>query len=346
MPLIWPYQRILGAIDAGQVASARPVEPDQVQPASLDLRLGARAYRLPASFLPGPGRSVADRLRELSTHEVDLTRPTVLERNCVHIIPLIEALRLPPRVDARANPKSSSGRLDIFVRVIVDGGVTFDDVPAGYHGPLYAEVVPRSFPVLAQAGARLAQLRFRDLGQQPGSGAPRAPRLVPVTVDLDPAGKPGGVVGYRARRTSGLIDMAAIAAHPRDAFWEALVPRSGGRELVLDPDEFYILASAEAVVVEAHEAAEMIAYDTAVGELRSHYAGFLDPGFGLAAAGGAGSRIVLEVRSHDVPFLLDHGQRVATLEYEALSERPERLYGDGLRSHYQGQGLKLSKQFA
>ena len=342
MPLIWPYQRILGAVAAGQVASERAVEPDQLQPASLDLRLGPRAYRLPASFLPGPGRSVADRLAELSTHEVDLSRPTVLERNCVHIIPLMEGLRLPPGVDARANPKSSSGRLDIFVRIIVDGGTTFDDIPAGYHGPLYAEVVPRSFPVLAVAGARLAQVRFRDVGSGVGEG----PRLVPVTVDLDPAGKPGGVVGYRARRTSGLIDMAGIGTHPRAAFWEPLVPREGRRELVLDPDEFYILASAEAVVVEPHEAAEMVAYDTAVGELRSHYAGFLDPGFGLASAGGAGSRIVLEVRSHDVPFLLDHGQRVATLEYETLSERPQRLYGDGLRSNYQGQGLKLSKQFA
>ncbi len=342
MSLIWPYQRILGAIEAGQVACDRAVEPDQVQPASLDLRLGGRAFRLPASFLPGPGRSVADRLAELSTHEVDLSRPTVLERNCVHIIPLAEGLRLPRHVEARANPKSSSGRLDIFVRVIVDGGATFDDVPAGYHGPLYAEVVPRSFPVLAVAGARLAQLRFRDIDGNPGTG----PRLVPVTVDLDPAGKPGGIVGYRARRTSGLVDMAGIGTHPRDAFWEALVPRRGRRELVLDPDEFYILASAEAVVVEPYEAAEMVAYDTAVGELRSHYAGFLDPGFGLAAAGGAGSRIVLEVRSHDVPFLLDHGQRVATLEYESLSERPHHLYGEGLRSNYQGQGLKLSKQFS
>ncbi len=341
MPLIWPSQHIRSAISGGQVVTAQPVEPDQIQPASLDLRLGRRAFRLPASFLPGPGRSVAQRLDDLSTHEVDLSRPTVLERNCVHIIPLVESLRLPADVDARANPKSSSGRLDIFVRIIVDGGATFDEVPAGYHGPLYAEVVPRSFPVIAAAGSRLAQLRFRNGGDE-GKG----PRIVPVTVDLDPDGKPGGVVGYRARRTSGLIDMAKIGAHPREAFWEPVTPRPGKRDLVLDPDEFYILASAEAVVVGASEAAEMVAYDTAVGELRSHYAGFLDPGFGLAEAGGTGSRIVLEVRSHDVPFLLDHGQRVATLKYEAMAQRPEWLYGEGRRSNYQGQGLRLSKQFA
>ena len=338
MPLIWPSQRIAAALADGAILTARPPDADQVQPASLDLRLGPTAYRLPASFLPGPGRSVADRLRDLSTHVVDLTRPTVLERNCVHIIPLMERLRLPPGVDARANPKSSSGRLDIFVRIIVDGGATFDEIPAGYDGPLYAEVVPRSFPVIAPAGTRLAQLRFRE-----GSGAPS--RILPVTVDLDPAAKPGGIVGYRARKTSGLIDMAKIGAYPRDLFWEPLAPRPGTRDLVLDPDEFYILASAEAVTVGAEEASEMVAYDTSVGELRSHYAGFLDPGFGLDEAGGKGSKIVLEVRSHDVPFLLDHGQRIATLNYEPMAARPDKLYGADLRSNYQGQQLKLSKHF-
>jgi dCTP deaminase len=338
MPLIWPSQRIAAAIADGTIVTATPPDADQVQPASLDLRLGPKAYRLPASFLPGPGRSVAERLADLSTHEVDLSQPTVLERNCVHIIPLMERLRLPPGVDARANPKSSSGRLDIFVRIIVDGGATFDEIPAGYEGPLYAEVVPRSFPVIAPAGSRLAQLRFRE-----GSGAPS--RVVPVTVDLDPEGKANGIVGYRARKTSGLIDMARIGAYPRDLFWEPLVPRAGKRDLVLDPDEFYILASAEAVVVGAEEASEMVAYDTSVGELRSHYAGFLDPGFGLDEAGGAGAKIVLEVRSHDVPFLLDHGQRIATLNYEPMAARPDKLYGADLRSNYQGQQLKLSKHF-
>lgn len=338
MSLIWPSQRIARAVEDGTIGG-EPVEPDQLQPASLDLRLGRVAYRLPASFLPGPGRTVRERLDALKTHEVDLTAPTVLERNCVHIVPLAESLRLPPAVDARANPKSSSGRLDMFVRVITDGGATFDDVPYGYHGPLFAEVVPRSFPVRLAAGARLTQLRFRE-----GPPTDRK-RLVPVTIDLDPADRADGIIGYRARKTSGLVDLAGIATHDRQAFWEALRISAGRRELVLDPDEFYILASAEAVVVGADEAAEMVAYDTAVGELRSHYAGFLDPGFGLAEAGGAGSRIVLEVRSHDVPFLLDHGQRVATLEYEAMSERPDHLYGNSLHSNYQGQGLRLSKQF-
>lgn len=337
---IWPSQRIRDAFRRGVVVAEAALDPDQIQPASLDLRLGPKAYRLPASFLPGPGRSVAQRLSELATHEVDLSRPTVLERDCVHIVPLMERLALPAGVDARANPKSSSGRLDIFVRIIVDGGATFDEVPAGYDGPLYAEVVPRSFPVIATAGSRLAQIRFRE--QVPGGATART---IPVTVDLDPAGKEGGVVGYRARRTSGLVDLAKVGALVRADYWEPIQLRPDRRELVLDPDEFYILASAEAVVVEAGEAAEMIAYDTSVGELRSHYAGFLDCGFGLAEAGGAGSRLVLEVRSHDVPFLLDHGQRIATLVYEPMAERPDILYGSGVGSNYQGQQLKLSKHF-
>jgi dCTP deaminase len=341
MSLIWPSQHIAAAIAEGVITAEGGLASDQIQPASLDLRLGHCAYRVPASFLPGPGRTVAERLADLSTHQVDLTRPTVLERNCVHIVPLAEHLRLPPSVDARANPKSSSGRLDLFVRIITDGGVSFDDVPDNYQGPLYAEVVPRSFPVIATAGSRLAQLRFRQASARPLGG----PRLVPVTIDLDPAHGADGIVGYRARKTSGLVDLAKVAAYPREDYWEAIRPPAGRRSLVLDPDDFYILASAEAVVVGATEAAEMIAYDTAVGELRSHYAGFLDPGFGLAEAGGAGSRVVLEVRGHDVPFLLDHGQRVATLRYEPLAERPDRLYGDQLKSNYQGQRLKLAKHF-
>lgn len=338
---IWPSQRISAAIAAGSIRMETAPDADQIQPASLDLRLGSRAYRLPASFLPGPGRTVAERLAKLATHEVDLTKPTVLERNCVHIIPLMESLSLPHGVDARANPKSSSGRLDIFVRVITDYGVTFDDVPEGYQGPLYAEVVPRSFAVIAQAGTRLAQIRFRetaDVGMA-------ASRTVPVTIDLDPEGKRDGIIGYRARRNSGLVDLAKVGALPSSDYWEPITAIAGRRELVLDPDEFYILVSAEAVVVGAQEAAEMVAYDTSVGELRSHYAGYLDPGFGLAEAKGEGSRVVLEVRSHDVPFLLDHGQRIATLVYEPMTERPERLYGEDLGSNYQGQSLKLSKHF-
>lgn len=337
---IWPSQRIRQALAAGVVAAARTVEDQQIQPASMDLRLGDRAYRVPASFLPGPSRTVAERLTVLATHEIDLSTPSVLERNCVHIVPLLEHLRLGPDTSARANPKSSSGRLDIFVRLITDRGAAFDDIPAGYAGPLYAEVVPRSFPVIVERGTTLNQIRFRErIGTIPG-----AKRTTDVTINLDPEAA-DGVIGYRARRTSGVIDLSRSGSYPRDEFWEPLTVVSGRRDLVLIPDEFYILASLEDVRVAAEEAAEMIAYDTSVGEARVHYAGFLDPGFGLPEAGGSGSKVVLEVRSHDVPFLLEHGQRVGTLEYEPMLERPDQLYGQGISSNYQGQGLKLSKHF-
>jgi dCTP deaminase len=337
---IWPSQAIRRAVEAGMIAASVPVLASQIQPASLDLRLGDRAWRVPASFLPGSGVAMRERLAELATHEIDLARPTVLERDCVHIIPLIEGLRLPSGVAARANPKSTSGRLDIFVRVIVDGGTAFDVIPEGYQGALYAEVVPRSFPVIAGAGTCLAQLRLREASLDKSEA-----RIVPVTIDLNPADKEDGIIGWRARRTSGLIDLARIGAYPRLDFWEPVKPPPNRRGLVLDPDDFYILASLETVTVDVGEAAEMVAYDTSVGEVRVHYAGFLDPGFGLDAAGGAGSRVVLEVRSHDVPYLLDHGQRVATLRYERLREPPDIVYGRDIQSNYQGQRLKLSKHF-
>ncbi len=337
---IWPSQRIREAARDETITAEVPLLTAQIQPASLDLRLGERAYRVSTSFLPGRGRKVADRLDQLAIHEVDLSRPHVLERDCVHIIPLLERVKLGPSTTARANPKSSSGRLDIFVRLIADGGTSFDEIPDGYEGPLYAEVVPRSFPIIAGVGATLNQIRFRD--REPGGVSPR--RNIPVTIDLDPS-RPGGIVGYRARRTSGLIDLARVGAYRRADYWEPISVDPGRRELVLVPDEFYILASLEDIRVEAGEAAEMVAYDTAVGEARVHYAGFLDPGFGLPAPGGTGSKVVLEVRSHDVPFLLDHGQKVGTIVFEAMAERPDILYGEALASHYQGQGLKLSKHF-
>jgi dCTP deaminase len=303
--------------------------PDQVQPASLDLRLGTTAWRVRASFLPGAGRKVIDRLADVAMHRLDLTQGAVLERGCVYIVEVQERLKLPRGVAARANPKSSTGRVDVFVRLLTDGG-RFDDVAAGYEGPLYAEIAPHTFSVLVRPGTRLNQLRLKR-GDPPQHG------VRDVGVDLT-----GELAGFRARRHAGVIDLDKEDGHdPRD-FWEPLAPRRG--ELLLDPGEFYILASKEPIEIPALDAAEMIPIDPSVGEFRVHYAGFFDPGFGTEEAAGAGSRAVLEVRSHETPFLLEDGQTVARLVYERLSERPSRLYGfDG--SHYQRQGLKLSKHF-
>ena len=329
-PGILPCQAIDALIAQGAIASATPFDADQVQPASLDLRLGARVWRVRASFLPGLGRRVADRIADVAMHELDLTAGAVLEKGCVYIAELQERLALPPGVAARANPKSSTGRVDVFVRLLTDHGATFDDVAEGYSGPIFMEIAPQTFSVLVRTGTRLNQLRLKR-------GEPPKLSLRSAGVDLTET-----IAGFRARRHAGVIDMDKEDGHdPRD-FWEPLVPRHG--ELLLDPGEFYILASKEAVEIPVLQAAEMTPIDPSVGEFRVHYAGFFDPGFGTEEAAGKGSRGVLEVRSHETPFLLEDGQTVARLVYEPLTERPQRLYGeDG--SHYQRQGLKLSKHF-
>jgi len=330
-PGILPCQAIETLIANGAIAAASAFDADQVQPASLDLRLGARAWRVRASFLPRLRGALADRIADVAMHELDLSRGAVLERGCVYIAELQESLGLPDDVSARANPKSSTGRVDVFVRVLSNGQPAFDDIPAGYHGPLYLEIAPQTFSVLVRTGTRLSQLRLRR-------GVPPTLAIRSIGVDLT-----GDIAGFRARRHAGVIDLDRVGAHdPRD-FWEALHPRHG--ELLLDPGEFYILASKESIDIPVGQAAEMTPIDPAVGEFRVHYAGFFDPGFGTVEAGGEGSRGVLEVRSHETPFLLEDGQAVARLVYEPMAARPVRLYGTS-GSHYQNQGLRLSKHFA
>ncbi len=354
---ILPGQAIQRLVDQGVIRLEHPLAERQIQPASLDLRLGAKAYRMRASFLPGPGRSVASRIDDLKLHEFDLAAGAVLETGCVYLIPLLESLALPSGLAALTNPKSSTGRLDVFTRVIVDGGRAFDAVPDGYHGPLWAEVSPRTFPVLVHTGSRLTQLRFRQ-GEAVLSAAELAAlqasdRLVDtdapdlrdgisVTIDLAGLG-PDGLVGYRAKRHTGVIDVDNVGGYAVDDFWEPV--RVKQRQLILDPGEFYILASNEAVHVPPGYAAEMVPFDPLVGEFRVHYAGFFDPGFGHVASGGHGSRAVLEVRSHEVPFIVEHGQTVGRLVYERLGAPSDTLYGSTLGSNYQAQKLKLSKHF-
>ena len=355
---ILPDQMIAALADDGAILSAQEFFPDQIQPASLDLRLGEIAYRVRASFLPGPRNTVAERIDELKLHEIALTDGAVLETGCVYIVPLIESLALPDDIAAAANPKSSTGRLDVFTRVIADETRGFDRVEAGYHGPLYAEISPRTFPVLLREGSRLSQIRFRRGHATLGAEALRAlharERLVDdenadvgegvaVSVDLSGLG-PDRLVGYRAKRHTGLIDVERRAGYDIAEFWEPIRARKD-ESLILDPNEFYILASKEAVQVPPDYAAEMVPFDPLVGEFRVHYAGFFDPGFGYAGAGGRGARAVLEVRSREVPFILEHGQTVGRLIYEAMLARPSSLYGQGIGSNYQAQGLKLSKHF-
>ena len=354
-PGVLPAQALRDLITSGALSADPPIRPDQLQPASLDLRLGTVAYRVRASFLSGKGSRVEERLSEFTMHKVNLTDGAVLEKNCVYVIPLAERLRLPPGLSAVANAKSSTGRLDLLTRTITDGGIEFDRIPEGYDGPLYAEVCPRSFSVLVRAGQRLNQIRFRHgesaLTDADLSALHSAEHLVSgkavisdglgFSVDLRPAS--GDLVGYRAKPHAGVIDLARIGHYPARDFWEDLRTTEG--LIILDPGAFYILVSREAVTIPPDYAAEMAPYLAMVGEFRVHYAGFFDPGFGYAPAGGAGSRGVLEVRCHEAPFVLEHGQIVGRLVYERMTERPETLYGAGIASNYQGQGLKLAKQF-
>lgn len=342
----------------GAIKTPRALATGQVQPASLDLRLGVRCWRMRASFLPGQAGLVAERIAAYSLHEIDLTQGAVLETGCVYVAEILESLELPADVSASANPKSSTGRLDVFTRVITDGASAFDTVPAGYRGPVFAEISPRTFPVLVRTGSRLSQIRFRSglarIDDRELGALHARSRLVDrdsaliqdgVVLSVDLAGFGGSdLIGYRGKRHTGLVDVDRVGAYAVAEYWEP-IHLLGRRELVLDPNEFYILASKEAVHVPPDHAAEMVPFDPMMGEFRVHYAGFFDPGFGHAGAGGAGARAVLEVRSRDVPFIVEDGQVVGRLIYERMAEPPRTLYGAGLASNYQAQGLKLSKHF-
>lgn len=352
---VCPNQLIETMIADGAICGDVPILPAQIQPASLDLRLGTVAYRVRASFLAGEANSVADRLCEFEMHRIDLSNGAVLEKGCVYLVPLMESLDLPVDMSAVANAKSSTGRLDLLTRTITDGGTEFDRVPVGYSGPLYAEICPRSFSVLVRPGMRLNQIRFRR-GQAVLSDVELTALHAETPLVDGPAVIQDGLgfsvdlrlpetdlVGYRAKPHTGVIDLDRIGGYEPSEYWEEVRTKDG--RIILDPGAFYILVSREAVHIPPLYAAEMAPYLAMVGEFRVHYAGFFDPGFGHADAGGAGSRGVLEVRCHEAPFVLEHGQIVGRLVYERMSEKPTQLYGAGIASNYQGQGLKLSKHF-
>jgi dCTP deaminase len=371
---ILPCQKIKAMLSAGEILPAGILEdneilPDQIQPASIDLRLGEYAYPVDASFLPGKGVKVLEKMRQLDSSferfKIGLREGAVLEKGRVYVIPLLESINLRSDVAAFANPKSSTGRLDILTRLIADEATLFDQVTEGYEGQLYIEVAPRSFSIVVRTGTRLNQLRFRRTrGENPRpitgadwkslltegqiadstAGGERT-GMLPFTVDLSGSGADDALIGWRAKKHTRRIDLDRRDYDPLD-FWEPLRFHKES-SLILDPDEFYILATKEAIAVPPEFAAEMLPYDTRAGEFRVHYAGFFDPGFGwdLRTRRAGSSRGVLEVRSHEVPFLLEHGQTVGWLRYERMAERPEVLYGNDTASNYQGQQLKLAKQF-
>jgi dCTP deaminase len=371
---ILPSQWIKGMVDSGDIVGSplRPIEDDQLQPASIDLRLGDYAYPVRTSFLPGKELRVLEKLtrldQEVDSVRIDLCNGGVLNKDRIYVIPLLETVDLRSNeITAFSNPKSSTGRLDILTRLIADYATHFDQLEAGYKGNLYLEVAPRSFNVVVRTGTRLNQLRFLRTRGEGAKGIAAAEWNVlldqgqivdvlpadrkrtghlPFTVDLEGSRTEGDVIGYRAKKYTNRIDLDRRDYDPLD-FWEPLRFHKSS-PLILEPDEFYILMTRESIAVPPDYAAEMMPYDTRAGEFRVHYAGFFDPGFGWDARTkqAGSSRGVLEVRSHEVPFLLEHGQTVGWLRYERMASRPSILYGHDVGSNYQGQGLKLSKQFA
>ncbi len=352
-----PSQGLRAMIARGEIAAAETLQAEQVQPASLDLRLGQQAWRVRASFLSGKDRSVELRLADFAMHEIDLSAGAVLETGCVYVVELAESLALPGDVAAAANAKSSTGRLDLLTRLITDRSIEFDRVEAGYAGPLYVEISPLTFSVLVRSGMRLNQIRFHrgeakiddtdlralNVREPLVDGDAMIDGGLGFSVDLTPRGT-DGIVGWRARRHSGLIDLALVDHYDPAEFWEPIRPGRQG-VVILDPGAFYILVSREAVNIPPETAAEMVPYMAIAGEFRVHYAGFFDPGFGHPTTGGAGSRGVLEVRCYEAPFALEHGQMVGRLVYERMAEAPDMLYGAGIGSNYQGQELRLAKNF-
>ncbi|MEE2774382.1 MAG: 2'-deoxycytidine 5'-triphosphate deaminase [Pseudomonadota bacterium] len=352
---VLPYQSIQTLVSKKHILSSTPIENSQIQPSSIDLRLGYRAWRLQASFLPGTNSTVGERLEDLAMHEIDLSQGCIFEKNCVYLVLLKESANLPSGITAFANTKSSIGRLDLLTRLITDYGAEFDRVSESYKGPLYAEVSPRSFSVLVRTGMRLNQIRFRN-GNAPtptliGKGLPENITFsslhgdptsgINFSIDLKP--RKGQSIGFKAKSHTPLIDLDRVNYYRVSDFWDRIEPESD--RLILDPGAFYILMSKETVVVPPQYAAEMAPYMAMMGEFRVHYAGFFDPGFGYEAEGGKGSRGVLEVRCHEAPFTLQDGQVIGRLIYERMAEEPKILYGSKLNSNYQGQKLRLSKHF-
>ncbi len=360
---ILPSQVLRRFVDSGKIISpSYPIASNQVQPASIDLRLGRKAYRVEASFLPGKFHA-EKKIQDWIKAEVSLDEPKMFRPGEVYIVPLLESLALPPRVHGKANPKSTTGRLDIFTRLITDGGLEFEAVPEAYHGNLYLEVVSRTFPIVVKAGMRLTQLRLiqgktSNIDDDTLTKVSKTEQLVygddesPVTANIagglrmtvDLQGNESKIIAYEAKKEAPPIDLAQINYYEIKDFWDAIEgPRPNG--IILQCDHFYILSSTEKFSIRPIYAGEMVPYDPSIGEFRAHYAGFFDPGFGFSENGLKGTKAVLEVRAHEVPIILEDHQLVGRLVYHKMAEPPDTVYGASIGSSYQGQGLALSKQF-
>lgn len=353
---ILPSQQLRELIRQGCITADEEIEETQIQPASIDLRLGDFAYELSSSFLPRNYTDIFSKVSELQLRirEIDLNEPAVLKANHVYLVQLQEELELPANIEARANPRSTSGRADLFTRLLCDYSNEFEAVPPGYRGKLFVEIVPRTFDICVRKGTRVNQIRLGLVEENGSSYLPpltttfnnssnstALPELLSVSLMADTE---SGVVGYIAKPNAPVLDFDKVASHERDDFWEPIF-QNHSSSFILEPEAFYILRSLEGVAIPPNLAAELIPYDPSFGEFRVHYAGFLDPGFGYNLTNAKGTPVVLEVRVRDVRFLVEHKQPIARILYYELLEESDKVYGSAIGSSYQTQKISLGKQF-
>ena len=328
-----PYlnrEQILALIEKKHIYSNKPLNKNQTQPASLDLTLSDKCHRIKASFIPN-NIKISKVIKELSLSKIDLNQNTLLEKNCIYLCELNEKLNLPNNIMGKSNPKSTTGRLDIFTRVITENGKEYDFINYKYKGKLYLEIIPQSFSIIIKKNTSLNQIRFFQ-----GSNIENKFKQINISVSI----KKNQVTAYKAKKITSAIDLNKINFYKVSKYWEEIIPEDN--YFIIERDEFYILRSKESIMIKNNQAAELEPFKDSFGNFRVHYAGFFDPGFGNSKTG---TPAVLELRAYDTPFIIRDGQLVGQLNYYEIDEIKKETYGLSIKSNYSNQNLKLAKQF-
>jgi len=324
----------------------------QIQPSSIDLSLSDECYEIKTSFL-SPDSKVRDKLNKIYSKKINLKTSKIFKKNKTYIVRLNETLHLNNSISGHCNPKSSTGRLNIFCRTILDYCDEYEKIPKNYNGEIFLEITTRSFDIKISKGDKLNQMRLRKktnnyLNDKDLKKINKRNALIftnkkniienglRISVDLSNDNK---ICAYVAKKTSLNINFSKISFYEIKKFWKPLKPVNNS--LIIEKNKFYILKSREKIRIPSNLAGEMIPYDTGIGDFRAHYAGFFDPGFGDPK----GSYAVLEVKTNELPFILEDGQTIARIKYEKLNKKTFLVYGSIINSNYQNQKLALSKHF-
>ncbi len=345
------YQDYLKLIKKNYIIN-ETIDQNQIQPASLDLSLSEECYEIKHSFLSHK-TTVRRKLKDLIIKKINLNKEFIFKKDKTYIVKLNESLNLKNNIFGHCNPKSSTGRLDIFCRTIVDFAEEYEKIPNNYQGEIFLEITSRSFDVAFKKGNCLNQLRL-IMGNQYYLSDEQLKKIktklkitnfkkntlkinngVKISVDLSNS----KTIAYVAKNNTPVLKFSKIKSHKINDFWKAI--KNIDNSLLIEKNKFYILKSKEKVIIPDNLAGEMIPYDTGIGDFRAHYAGFFDPGFGMPN----GTYAVLEVKTNEIPFLLEDGQTIARIKYEKLNKNSNIVYGKDIKSNYQNQGLKLSKHF-